>query len=144
MQDCLEIGNLDTKRDWGFAGDFVELMWISLQKENPGDYILATGETHTIREFVEEAFNILDMPLQWKGKGLKEEGIFNGKTIVKINEKFYRPGEAEWLFGDISKAKKELGWKPKTKFSELVKIMVNADLERNKKVKKLKELENEI
>lgn len=129
LQEYLEIGNLDTKRDWGFAGDYVELMWLSLQQDKPDKYILATGETHTIREFVEESFEFVGMPIVWEGEGLHEIGKHNGKIVVRINPKFYRPGDADWLFGDISKAKRILGWKPKTKFKELVKMMVESDLD---------------
>jgi len=134
-QECLEIGNLGATRDWGFAGDFVEAMWLSLQQEKPGNYIIATGETHTVREFVEEAFKIVEMPIEWDGEGIDEVGRHNGKIIVRINKRYYRPGESKWLFGDISKAEKILGWKPKTKFKELVRMMVEADLKRLEKWK---------
>ena len=137
LQESFELGNLDTKRDWGYAGDYVELMWLSLQQDKPDSYILATGETHTIREFVKEAFKVVGMPLTWEGNGLDEVGKSDGKIVVKINPEYYRPGEAEWLFGDISKAKKVLGWEPKTKFRNLVKIMVEEDLKGAKKEKLL-------
>jgi GDPmannose 4,6-dehydratase len=129
-REFMEIGNLDAKRDWGFAGDFMEAAWLTLQQEKPGNYILATGETHTVREFIEEAFNVAGMAIKWEGKGLGEVGKCNNKVVVKINPEYYRPGEAEWLFGDISKARKVLGWRPKTKFKELVRIMVEEDLKR--------------
>ena len=129
LQEFAELGNLDTKRDWGFAGDYVELMWLSLQQAKPDKYIIATGETHTIREFVEEAFEFVSMPIIWEGEGLNEVGKYNGKIVVKINPLFYRPGEADWLFGDIRKAREKLGWEPKTKFRELVQMMVKHDLE---------------
>ena len=136
LREFVELGNLDTKRDWGFAGDFVEFMWLSLQHEKGEDYILATGETHTIRDFVEEAFNVAGIPLTWQGSGLDEVGVSNGRGIVKINPKYYRPGEAEWLFGDISKARSLLGWRPKTLFRDLVKMMVKNDLEELKGISK--------
>jgi len=127
-QDFFEIGNLDAKRDWGFAGDFVEIMWLMLQQEKPEDYVIGTGETHSVREFVEEAFKIVGMPIIWEGRGLEEVGKYNGKVVIKINPKFYRPAEVDYLLADPSKAKKELGWEPKTTFKELVKIMVESDL----------------
>ncbi len=132
-QDYFELGNLEAKRDWGFAGDYVEVMWLMLQQEKPGDYIIATGEVHSVREFVEEAFNIVGMPIKWEGKGLSEVGKYNEKVVVKINKEFYRPADVEVLIGDYSKAKKELGWQPKTKFKELVKLMVEYDLDFIKK-----------
>jgi len=133
-QKFFELGNLDSKRDWGFAGDYVEAMWSMLQKEKPSDYVIATGETHSIREFVEEAFNVAGMPpVVWEGKGLKEIGKCNGKTVVKLNKKFFRPAEVDLLVGNPEKAKKELGWEPQVKFKELVKMMVNSDLEKLQK-----------
>jgi len=132
LQDTLELGNLDAKRDWGYAGDFVEAMYFMLQQPKPKDYVIATNETHSVREFVDEAFNLVDMPLEWEGKGLNEIGKYKDKTIVKVNPDFYRPAEVDILLGDYSKAKKELGWEPKTKFKELVKMMVESDLKLNK------------
>ncbi len=127
-QDYVELGNLNAKRDWGFAGDYVEAMWLMLQQKKPQDYIIATNETHSVREFVEEAFKAVDMLIKWEGKGLGEVGKYNGKVVVRINPKFYRPSEVDILVGDYSKAKKELGWKPKTRFKELVKLMIESDL----------------
>ncbi len=129
-QKTLELGNLDAKRDWGYAKDYVEGMWMMLQQKAPDDYVLATNETHTVREFIEETARLLDMSLVWKGKGLKEKGIDKktGKTIVEINPAFFRPAEVEILIGDYSKAKKKLGWKPKVTFKQLVKLMVHGDL----------------
>jgi GDPmannose 4,6-dehydratase len=127
-QEYFELGNLNAKRDWGFAGDFVEAMWLMLQQERPNDYVIATGETHTIREFVEEAFRVINMPIIWEGKGLDEVGKYNGKIVVKVNKKFFRPAEVDCLCGDFSKAKRELGWEPKTKFKELVRRMVENDI----------------
>ena len=125
----LYLGNLDAKRDWGYAKDFVEAMWLMLQQKEPDDYIIATGETHSVREFVEETAKYLGFDLVWKGKGLKEKGIDKktGKTVIEIDPRYFRPAEVDILQGDYSKAKKKLGWKPKVKFKELVKIMAKAD-----------------
>ncbi len=129
MLDTLYLGNLDAKRDWGYAPEYVESMWMILQQEKPDDYVVATGETHTVREFCEHAFGELGMTLKWEGKDEKETGICTetGKKVVKVDEKYFRPTEVEILIGDPSKAKKLLGWEPKTKFEDLVKIMVRAD-----------------
>ncbi len=136
LLDVLELGNLNAKRDWGFAGDYVEAMWLMLQQEKPGDYVIATNEDHSVREFVEESFRIVGMPITWEGEGIDEVGKHNDKIVVKINPEFYRPAEVDTLLGDYSKAKKELGWEPKTKFKDLVKMMVEADLiEEQKEVK---------
>ncbi len=113
------LGNIDAKRDWGFAGDFVEAMWLMLQQEKPDDYVIATGENHSIKEFIEESFKVVD--------------IDNWQKYVKQDEKFMRPAEVDCLIGDYSKAKKELGWEPKVKFKELVRMMVESDIERLKK-----------
>ena len=127
-QDSFSLGNLDAKRDWGSAEDYVEAMWLMLQKDKPGDYVVATGETHSVRQFVEEAFKNVGMhPIKWEGKGFNEIGKYNGKTVVKVDRKFFRPAEVEHLIGDASKAKRILGWKPKISFSELVKKMVEED-----------------
>ena len=125
----LYLGNLDAKRDWGYAKDFVEAMWLMLQQKEPDDYIIATGETHSVREFAEETAKYLGFDLVWKGKGLKEKGIDKktGKIIIEIDPRYFRPAEVDILQGDYSKAKKKLGWKPKVKFKELVKIMAKAD-----------------
>jgi len=128
--DYIELGNLDAKRDWGFAGDYVEAIWLMLQQEKPDDYVVATGETHTVREFVELAFKEACIDILWKGLGLAEVGYDkdSGKTLVKVSEQFYRPAEVEILIGDPSKAKKILGWQPKVTFKGLVKMMVEGDL----------------
>ncbi len=128
-QDCLYLGNLNAKRDWGYAPDYVEGMWMMLQMDKPDDFVLATGETHTVREFIEKAFDHLDIQIEWQGKNENETGICTktGNTIVRIDSKYYRPTEVEFLLGDPSKAKEKLGWEPKVKFDELVKIMVDAD-----------------
>ncbi len=124
------LGNLDAKRDWGYAPDFVEAMYLMLQQDKPSDYVIATGETHTVREFMEKAAKCVGIDLKWSGKGLKEKGIDKntGKVIVEIDPKYFRPAEVDVLLGDYKKAKKDLGWEPKVKFDELVKIMVEADL----------------
>jgi len=129
-QDKLFLGNLNAKRDWGYAPEYVEAMWLMLQQEKPDDFVIATGEAHTVREFAEEAFKNIDIELQWKGKGAQEKGIDKktGKILVEIDPEYFRPTEVESLVGDASKAKKELGWQPKVKFKELVKIMTEADV----------------
>jgi len=127
----LFLGNLDAKRDWGYAKDYVEGMWLMLQQPEPDDYVLATNETHTVREFIEESARLLDFDLVWQGLGAEERGIDNktGKVIIEIDPKYYRPAEVDLLIGDYSLAQANLGWSPKTKFSELVKIMIDGDLE---------------
>jgi len=134
LQDKLFLGNLDAKRDWGYAPEYVEAMWLMLKQEKCDDYVIATGEAHSVREMAEEAFENIDISLEWKGKGANEKGIDRktGKVLIEVDPKYFRPTEVESLVGDASKAKKELGWKPKVKFKELVKIMVKADLEEEK------------
>lgn len=129
-QDHIELGNLDAKRDWGYAGDYVEGMWRILQQDKPEDYVLATGETHSIREFCELAFKEVGINLQWQGSGVKEEGVdaASGKVLVKINPEFFRPAEVDLLLGNPAKAEKELGWKRQVDFAGLVKMMVQHDL----------------
>jgi GDPmannose 4,6-dehydratase len=133
--NSFEIGNMDAKRDWGYALEYVEGMWQMLQLPEPDDFVLATNETHSVREFIELAFKYVDMEIVWKGSGVKEIGTCKkkGKTLVQVNPKFFRPGEVDLLLGDYAKAKKILGWEPKVKFSELVQIMVKKDLERVQK-----------
>jgi len=135
IQDNLELGNMDAKRDWGFAPEYCEGMWRMLQQDTPGDYVLATNETHTIREFADLAFRELDMELEWTGTGEEEKGIEKktGRVLVKVDPRYYRPTEVDLLLGDPAKAKKELGWEPKTKFEDLVKLMVKADWEKVQK-----------
>lgn len=130
QSDKILLGNLDAERDWGYTPDFVEGMYLMMQADKPQDYVLATGETHSVREFVEEAAKILDFDFAWEGSGINEKGIDRKtkKTIIEIDEKYFRPAEVDVLLGDYSKAKNELGWEPKTKFKDLVKIMVEADL----------------
>ncbi len=130
-QEKLYLGNMDAKRDWGYAKEYVESMWLMLQQDKPDDYVVATGETHTVREFVEESCKVLDMDIEWKGKGVNEKGVDKktGKVIVEIDPMYFRPTEVDLLLGDATKAKNKLGWKPKTKFKDLVKIMIESDLE---------------
>ncbi len=128
LQDYLELGNLDVKRDWGHAKDYVEAMWLMLQQNKANDYVIGTGETHSVKEFAEEAFKVAEMPILWEGEELNEVGKSNGKIVVKINPKFKRPAEVDLLIADNSKAKRELNWRPKVKFKELVKLMVESDI----------------
>ena len=124
----LEIGNLDARRDWGYAPDYVEGMWKILQQEKPDDFVLSTGETHSVREFIEIAIQEIGHTVTWKGNGINEVGIDEtGRTIIRINPDFYRPSEVELLIGDSSKAKKTFGWSPKTSFRELVSKMIRYD-----------------
>jgi len=130
LQDILFLGNLDAKRDWGFAGDFVEGMWRIVQANKPDDYILATGEAHTVREFCDRAFRRLGFQLEFRGNGIEETGIdaATGKTLVAVDERYFRPTEVDTLLGDYSKAKTELNWAPRVKFDQLVDMMTDADL----------------
>ncbi len=129
IEEKLYLGNLEAKRDWGYSKDYVEGMWKMLQAKKADDYVLATGETHTVREFITEASKLLGMNIVWKGKGTKEKGIdtHTGKTIIEIDPEYFRPTEVDILIGDPSKAEKKLGWKPKTTFKELVRIMMEVD-----------------
>jgi GDPmannose 4,6-dehydratase len=129
-QDHLELGNMDSKRDWGYAGDYVEGMWRMLQQEKPDDYVLASGEAHTIREFVELAFKEVGVDIEWKGSGEQEVGVdkATGKTLVKVNPEFFRPAEVDILLGNPTKAENVLGWKRQVDFAGLVKLMVEYDL----------------
>jgi GDPmannose 4,6-dehydratase len=131
LQDKLFLGNLDAKRDWGYAPEYVEAMWLMLQQEKCDDYVIATGEAHSVRKMAEEAFKNIGINLEWKGKGTNERGIDKktGRVLIEVDPKYFRPTEVESLVGDSSKAKKKLGWKPKVKFKELVKIMVEADMQ---------------
>jgi GDPmannose 4,6-dehydratase len=131
LQDCLYLGNLDARRDWGHARDYVEGMWLILQQEEPDDYVLATGESHSVREFVELAFGETGRTIVWRGKGVEEKGIDerSGKVVVAIDPRYFRPTEVDHLLGDPSKANQRLGWRHKTRFADLVKEMVAADLD---------------
>ncbi|KAH8262710.1 hypothetical protein KR026_007869, partial [Drosophila bipectinata] len=135
QMEYFELGNLDSKRDWGHASDYVEAMWMMLQRDSPSDYVIATGETHSVREFVEAAFKHIGREISWQGKGVDEVGIeaSTGIVRVRINPKYFRPTEVDLLLGDASKAKRELNWTPKVSFSELVKDMMQADIELMKK-----------
>ncbi|TGM37647.1 GDP-mannose 4,6-dehydratase [Leptospira biflexa] len=126
----ITMGNIDSKRDWGYAPDYVEMMWMMLQQDKPDDYVVATNETHTVREFIEESYKIAGYEVVWEGKEDNEIGKDkkSGQVLVKIDPKYYRPTEVELLIGNPEKAKRQLGWEPKVKFKELVKIMMEADL----------------
>ena len=130
LQNKLFLGNLDTKRDWGHAADYVRAMWLMLQQDEPEDFVIATGETHSVREFVEKAFREADINIIWEGEGLDEVGRdrATGKVLVEIDPRYFRPTEVEFLLGDPTKAKTKLGWQPKISFDELVKVMVRKDL----------------
>ena len=128
-REQLELGNLNAKKDWGYAQDYVEGMWMMLQYEKPDDFVLGTGELHTVREFATEAFSVAGLRIHWEGKGVDERGIDDrGNVVVKVNPVLFRPLEADNFLADYSKAEKLLGWKPRTKFKELVKIMVESDM----------------
>lgn len=132
LQEKLYLGNLDARRDWGYAPDYVECMWLILQQPEPDDYVIATGEYHTVREFVTLAFARVGIDLRWEGRGLDEKGIdaATGRVLVEVDPRFFRPAEVEQLLGDPSKARRELGWNPrKTSFEQLVNIMVDSDIE---------------
>jgi len=140
-QKKLHLGNLNAKRDWGFAPDYVECQWLMLQQDVPDDYVIGTGESHSVRDFVEETFNYAGIEIEWKGKGREEKGIIRsltsiltsiltvGDVLVEIDPRYFRPTEVDFLLADASKAKKILGWKTRVTFKELVKIMVDADME---------------
>jgi GDPmannose 4,6-dehydratase len=129
-ETILYLGNLDAKRDWGYAPEYVEAMWRMLQQEKPSDFVIATGETHSVREFVEAAFNEIDIKIEWKGEGDTEKGYdaVTGKLLVSVDPHYYRPAEVDLLVGFPEKAKVQLGWEPQVRYRELVKIMVNADV----------------
>ena len=145
LQDCLYLGNLSAKRDWGHARDYVEMQWLMLQQDKPDDYVIASGKQHSVREFVEQAAGELGISLRWEGEGIHETGVVSGferkganekikgpregEVIVRVDPRYFRPTEVQSLLGDASKAKRELGWEPKISFADLVKEMVLADLE---------------
>jgi GDPmannose 4,6-dehydratase len=127
-QDCLYLGNLDAKRDWGHARDYVEVMWLMLQQDQPEDFVIATGEQYSVRDFIDAAAKELQMKIVWKGQGVDEKGFDeNGKCVVSVDPRYFRPAEVETLLGDASKAKLKLGWKPATTFNQLVSEMVKSD-----------------
>ena len=151
LQDCLYLGNMNAKRDWGHARDYVEAQWLVLQQKNPEDFVIATGEQYSVRDFVNAVAKELGIVLEWRGKGLKETGIVSqvdssgkagpkkGHVIVRVDPRYFRPTEVETLLGDATKARRKLGWKPKIKFKELVAEMVREDLkaaERDELVKR--------
>ena len=130
-QEKLYLGNIDAKRDWGFAGDYVVAMWLMMQQEKPDDFVIATGETHTVREFVELAFAEVGIGINWTGDGINERGVDDtGRILIEIDPRYYRPTEVEILLGDPSKAEQILGWKSTVSFKELVKMMVKGDLDK--------------
>jgi len=135
IQDKLYLGNMDSKRDWGYAKEYVEGMWLMLQQDKPDDYVLATNETHTVREFVELSFKHVGIDIQWQGDKEEEIGIdsISGNILVEVDPRYYRPTEVDLLLGDATKANNILGWKPKVKFKELVNLMTEADWEKVKK-----------
>ena len=134
LQDCLWLGNLNAVRDWGHAKDYVQAMWMMLQQPEPDDYVVATGQQYSVREFVEASARQLDIEVEWKGKGLEEKGFDqNGKCIIRIDARYQRPTEVDSLLGDASKARNKLGWIPTTSFNELVSDMVNEDLKKAKR-----------
>jgi GDPmannose 4,6-dehydratase len=131
--DVLELGNIEAKRDWGFAKEYVEGMWLMLQANEPDTYVLATNRTETVRDFVKMAFKAADYQVEWRGRGGQEVGLdaVTGKTLVRVNPKFYRPAEVDLLIGDPAKAREKLDWKPRTTLEQLCQMMVQADLRRN-------------
>jgi GDPmannose 4,6-dehydratase len=135
IQDKLFLGNLNAKRDWGYAVDYVEAMWLMLQQDQPEDFVIATGETHSVREFVELAFAEVGIDIEWRGEGVNETGIdkATGKVLIEIDPRYFRPTEVDLLLGDPTKVKEKLGWQPKVIFKELVSMMVKADLEEAKR-----------
>jgi len=141
LQDKLYMGNIDAKRDWGFAGDYVELMWLMLQQDEPDDYVMATGVTTTVRDFITMSFKEAGIELIWEGKGVEEKGKnkADGKVLVEIDPRYFRPAEVELLIGDPAKAKNKLGWEPKVRLPELVKMMMKHDIELAKREVHLKE-----
>lgn len=130
LQECLYMGNIDAQRDWGYARDYVEMMWMMLQQDAPDDYVVATGEMHTVREFIEKSFAHVGQTIEWSGSDVDEVGIdaTTGQVVVRIDPRYYRPCEVEQLLGNPAKAKRQLGWEPQVKFEELVQIMTDGDL----------------
>lgn len=131
LQDKLYLGNLDAKRDWGYAKDYVEAMWLMLQQDTPDDYVIATGEQYSVRELLEHAAKLIGYEIEWKGSGLKEKGVDTktGKTIIEVDERYMRPAEVDTLLGDATKAQQKLGWKPRVSFEKLVELMLRAEFE---------------
>ena len=155
LENKLYLGNLEAKRDWGYAGDYVEAMWLMLQQQEPDDYVIATGETHSVKEFVNLAFSHSGIELEWKGKGVAQKGIIKslasnlkpptsnlrvGDVLVEMDKRYFRPLEVEFLQGDASKAKKKLEWEPKVRFKQLVKMMVDADIKNLEEMKQCQDV----
>jgi len=134
LEETIFLGNLDAKRDWGYAKDYVEAMWLMLQQSEPDDFVIATGESHSVRDFVERACGLLDIRIEWRGSGVNEKAIDarTGKTLIAVDPHYFRPAEIDYLIGDPSKAKGKLGWAPNTDFDELVELMIESDLRRAK------------
>jgi GDPmannose 4,6-dehydratase len=129
LQECLYLGNLSARRDWGYAADYVQAMWMMLQADRPDDYVIATGESHSVREFCEMAFDLAGLPIEWRGTDLEEVGVdAKGRTLVRIDPRYFRPAEVDLMQGDASYAREKLGWKPTVSFAELVRLMVEADI----------------
>ncbi len=130
LQTMMYMGNIDAYRDWGYAPDYVRMMWMMLQQDEPDDYVAATGEMHTVREFIEKAFEHVGRKIEWRGKNVDEQGIdlSTGQLVVKIDPRYFRPAEVEQLLGNPAKAKRQLGWEPEVKFEQLVRIMTDGDL----------------
>ncbi|MDD3118849.1 MAG: GDP-mannose 4,6-dehydratase [Victivallales bacterium] len=130
LQDCFYMGNIDARRDWGYAPDYVKMMWIMLQQDAPDDYVVATGEMHTVREFIEKSFAHVGRHIEWRGRGVDEIAVdtTTGATVVRIDPRYFRPAEVEQLLGNPAKAKMQLGWEPEVKFEQLVRIMTDGDL----------------
>jgi len=139
LQDCLYLGNMNAKRDWGHAKDYVEMQWLMLQQDSPEDFTISTGEQHSVRDFVNAAAKELEMDINWSGQGVNEIGTWNGNEIVKVDERYYRPTEVETLLGDSTKAKTKLGWSPKITFNELVSEMVKEDFNAAKRDQLIKD-----
>jgi len=139
LQDCLYLGNLDAKRDWGHAQDYVEMQWLMLQQDSPEDFAIATGEQHSVRDFLNVAAKELEMDINWSGKGVNETGTWKGNVIVKVDKRYFRPTEVETLLGDSTKAKTKLGWSPKITFNELVSEMIRKDYNAAKKDQLIKD-----
>jgi GDPmannose 4,6-dehydratase len=136
LQERLYLGNMDAKRDWGYAGDYIDAMWRILQHDEPDDFVIATGETRSVREFAEAAFEQAGMPIKWQGEGVDEVGLAveDGRILVAVDPRYFRPAEVDLLLGDATKAREKLGWIPKTSFDDLVKMMVEADLEATRRL----------
>ena len=135
-KEILEVGNINAKRDWGYAGDYVQAMWLMLQQKKPNDYVISTGKTHSVRDFIQLTLDYLEFDYKWTGKGMNEKVLnnANGKTIIRINKDFFRPAEVDLLIGNSNKARKVLKWKPTTNLKKLVKLMVDHDLDMTKKL----------